>query len=107
MIEIVAFASLSPHGRAARSEANHHDEAAVHDAATTRGHLGAASNYNPILEQLHMFPPLPLRLMIAPYTSNETLARVQLGSTQFSHLDPSNQVDQLTQIVDDQNNLIG
>ncbi|KAL6294102.1 hypothetical protein ACE6H2_002244 [Prunus campanulata] len=76
----VAATSLPPHGLKVGSKAHHHDDAAVQDAATTHGHLGATSNYSPILEQLHLFPPLPLRLTIAPYTSNETLARVQLGS---------------------------
>ncbi|CAL9025412.1 unnamed protein product, partial [Prunus brigantina] len=68
-------ASWPPHGLAAGSEAHHHDEALVHYATTTCGHLGVAANYDLILEQLH-----PLALPpIAPYTSNETLVRVQLG----------------------------
>ncbi|CAL9000656.1 unnamed protein product, partial [Prunus brigantina] len=54
-----------------------------------------------------------LHCLHAPaYTSNETLAHVQLGSTHFSHPDPRSQVDlnlrvdQLTQRMDDQNNLM-
>ncbi|CAL2260466.1 unnamed protein product [Prunus armeniaca] len=47
------------------------------------------------------------------HTSNETLAHVQLDSTQFSPPNPSNQADlnlrvkQLTYKVDDQNQLVG
>lgn len=47
------------------------------------------------------------------HTSNETLAHVQLDSTQFSPPNPSSQADlnlivkQLTHRVDDQNQLVG
>ena len=71
------------------------------------------ADFGPILEQLQPLPPLPPRSTHAPtYTSNETLARVQLGSTHFSPPDPRSQVDlnlrvdQLTQRMDDQNNLM-
>ncbi|CAL2271330.1 unnamed protein product [Prunus armeniaca] len=59
------------------------------------------------------FPPLPPCLTHAhAYTSNETLAHVQLGSTHFSPPDPQSQadlnlrVDQLAQRMDDQTNLM-
>ena len=75
--------------------------------------LTTTADFGPILEQLQPFPPLPPRPTHAPaYTSNETLARVQLGSTHFSPPDPRSQadlnlrVDQLTQRMDDQNNLM-
>ncbi|KAI5349528.1 hypothetical protein L3X38_002416 [Prunus dulcis] len=75
--------------------------------------LTTTADFGPILEQLQPFPPLPPRSTHAPtYTSNETLARVQLGSTHFSHPDPRSQVDlnmrvdQLTQRMDNQNNLM-
>ncbi|KAI5333485.1 hypothetical protein L3X38_023616 [Prunus dulcis] len=75
--------------------------------------LTTTADFGPILEQLQPFPPLPPRSTHAPkYTSNETRARVQLGSTYFSPPDPQSQVDlnlrvdQLTQRMDDQNNLM-
>ncbi|CAL8152778.1 unnamed protein product [Prunus armeniaca] len=67
----------------------------------------------PPIKQLQAFPPLPPRSTHAlAYTSSETLARVQLGSTRFSPPDPQSQadlnlrVDQLAQRVDDQNALM-
>ncbi|CAL8133844.1 unnamed protein product [Prunus armeniaca] len=77
-----------------------------------QGGLTTTANFGPILVQLQAFPLLPPCSTHAPaYTSNETLARVQLGSTHFSPPDPRSQVDlnlrvdQLTQRMDDQNNL--
>ncbi|CAL9005079.1 unnamed protein product [Prunus brigantina] len=86
----------------------------LHGTATEHGGtLVTTTDLGPILEQLQAFPPLPPRSTHAPgYTSNETLARVQLGSTHFSPPDPRSQVDlnmrvdQLAQRMDDQTNLI-
>ncbi|CAL9010859.1 unnamed protein product [Prunus brigantina] len=87
--------------------------AAEHGGTSHPGGLTTAADFGPILEQLQAFPPLPSRSTHAPaYTSNETLAHMQLGSTHFSHPDPRSQVDlnlrvdQLTQRMDDQNNLM-
>ncbi|CAL9021637.1 unnamed protein product, partial [Prunus brigantina] len=53
------------------------------------GPAAGSSHLRPVLEQLQLFPPLPPRSTHAPaYTSNETLARVQLGSTHFSPPNP-------------------
>ncbi|CAL2238995.1 unnamed protein product [Prunus armeniaca] len=85
----------------------------LYGGTSHQGGLTTTANFGPILEQLQSFPPLPPRSTHAPtYTSNETLARVQLGSTHFSPLDPRSQVylnlrvDHLTQRMDDQNNLM-
>ncbi|CAL8174054.1 unnamed protein product [Prunus armeniaca] len=87
--------------------------AAEHGGTSHQGGLITTTDLGPVLEQLQAFPPLPSRSTHAPaYTSNETLARVQLGSTHFSHPDPRNQadlslrVDELGQRMDDQSNLM-
>ncbi|CAL2257680.1 unnamed protein product [Prunus armeniaca] len=87
--------------------------AAEHGGTSHQGGLVTTTDLGLVLEQLQAFPPLPPRSTHAPaYTSNETLARVQLGSTHFSPLDPQSQadlnlrVDQLAQRMDDQSNLI-
>ncbi|CAL2258502.1 unnamed protein product [Prunus armeniaca] len=68
----------------------------------------------PVLEQIHSLPPLQPHLMYAPvYESNEALSHMWLGPMHTTLLNPhsqvhfNSQVDQLTQRVDDQNNLIG
>ncbi|CAL9029673.1 unnamed protein product [Prunus brigantina] len=87
--------------------------ATEHGGTSHQGGLVTTTDLGPVLEQLQAFPPLPPRSTHAPaYTSNETLARVQLGSTRFSHPDPQSQadlnlrVDQLAQRMDDQNALM-
>ncbi|CAL9019861.1 unnamed protein product [Prunus brigantina] len=72
------------------------------------------SDVVPVLEQIHSLPPLRSHLTYAPvYTSNGALAHMPLGPMHNTLLDPRSQVDlnsrvdQLTQKVDDQNNLIG
>ncbi|CAL9000817.1 unnamed protein product [Prunus brigantina] len=89
------------------------DTAAEHGGTSHQGGLVTTADLDPVLEQLQAFLPLPPRSTHAPtYTSNETLARVQLGSTHFSPSDPRSQadlslrVDQLAQRMDDQSNLM-
>ncbi|BFG41484.1 hypothetical protein CerSpe_277580 [Prunus speciosa] len=64
---------------------------------------------SPVLEQIHPLPHLPPHLTYAPvYASNGALAHMPLGSLHTSgQVDLNSRVDQLTQRVDDQNNLIG
>ncbi|CAL9011798.1 unnamed protein product [Prunus brigantina] len=63
--------------------------AAKHGGTSHQGGLVTTANLGPVLEQLKAFPPLPPHLTHAPaYTSHETLAHVQLGSTHFSPPDP-------------------
>ncbi|CAL2258387.1 unnamed protein product [Prunus armeniaca] len=65
-----------------------------HGGTSHQGGLVTTTDLGPVLEQLQAFPPLPPRSMYAPaYTSNETLARVLLGSTHFSPPDPQSQAD--------------
>ncbi|CAL8175795.1 unnamed protein product [Prunus armeniaca] len=53
-----------------------------HGGTSYQGGLVTTTDLGPVLEQLQAFPPLPPRSTHAPaYTSNETLALVQLGST--------------------------
>ncbi|CAL2244444.1 unnamed protein product [Prunus armeniaca] len=87
--------------------------AAEHGGTSYQGGLVTTADLGPVLEQLQAFPPLPPRSTHAPaHTSNETLARVQLGSTHFSPPDPRSQadlslrVDQLAQRMDDQSDLM-
>ncbi|CAL8168141.1 unnamed protein product [Prunus armeniaca] len=68
----------------------------------------------PVLEQIHYVPPLRSHLTYAPVcASNGALPHMPLGPMHTTLLDPRSQVDlnsrvdQLTQKVDDQNNLIG
>ncbi|CAL8130617.1 unnamed protein product [Prunus armeniaca] len=89
-----------------------HNTTAEHSRTSHQGGL-TTTDFGLILEQLQAFPTLPPRSTHAPaYTSNETLACVELGSTHFSPPDPRSQVDlnlrvdQLTQRMDDQNNLM-
>ncbi|CAL9026827.1 unnamed protein product [Prunus brigantina] len=72
------------------------------------------SDVVPVLEQIHSLPSLRSHLTYAPvYASNGALAHMPLGPMHNTLLDPRSQVDlnsrvdQLTQKVDDQNNLIG
>ncbi|CAL2264535.1 unnamed protein product [Prunus armeniaca] len=66
--------------------------AAEHGGTSHQGGLTTTGNLGSVLEQLQAFPPLPPRSTHVPaYTSNETLARVQLGSTHFSPPDPQSQ----------------
>ncbi|CAL2253128.1 unnamed protein product [Prunus armeniaca] len=68
--------------------------AAEHGGTSHQGGLITTVDLGLILEQLQAFPPLPPRSTHAPaYTSNETLAHVQLGSTHFSPPDPRSQAD--------------
>ncbi|CAL8996847.1 unnamed protein product [Prunus brigantina] len=90
-----------------RGTATEHGGTSHQDGPVTITDLGS------VLEQIQAFPPLPPRSTHAPaYTSDETLARVQLGSTHFSPPDPRSQVDlnlrvdQLAQRMDDQTNLM-
>ncbi|CAL2256277.1 unnamed protein product [Prunus armeniaca] len=87
--------------------------ATEHGGTSHQGGLVTTTDLGPVLEQLQAFPPLPPRSTHAPaYRSNETLARVQLGSTRFSPPDPQSQadlnlrIDQLAQRMDDQNALM-
>ncbi|CAL2278333.1 unnamed protein product [Prunus armeniaca] len=87
--------------------------AAEHGGTSHQGGLVTTADLGPVLEQLQAIPSLPPRSTHAPaHTSNETLARVQLGSTHFSPPDPRSQadlslrVDQLAQRMDDQSNLM-
>ncbi|CAL9001649.1 unnamed protein product [Prunus brigantina] len=87
--------------------------ATEHGGTSHQGGLVTTTDLGPVLEQLQQFPPLPPRSTHAhAYTSNETLARAQLGSTHFSPPDPRSQadhnmgVDQLAQRMDDQTNLL-
>ncbi|CAL8083178.1 unnamed protein product [Prunus armeniaca] len=87
--------------------------AAEHGGTSYQGGLVTTADLGPILEQLQAIPSLPPRSTHAPaHTSNETLARVQLGSTHFSPPDPRSQadlsmrVDQLAQRMDNQSDLM-
>ncbi|CAL8150091.1 unnamed protein product [Prunus armeniaca] len=65
--------------------------AAEHGGTSHQGGLITTVDLGLILEQLQALPP---RSTHAPaYTSNETLAHVQLGSTHFSPPDPRSQAD--------------
>ncbi|CAL8175713.1 unnamed protein product [Prunus armeniaca] len=86
---------------------------AEHGGTSYQGGLVTTADLGPVLEQLQAIPSLPPRSTYAPaHTSNETLARVQLGSTHFSPPDPRSQadlslrVDQLAQRMDDQSDLM-
>ncbi|CAL8168198.1 unnamed protein product [Prunus armeniaca] len=109
LASIVVVPSQGPVARSSHL----HSTAAGHGGTSHQGGLTTTADFGPILEQLQGFPPLPPRSMHAPtYTTNKTLASVQLGSTHFSPPDPRSQVDlnlrvdQLTQRMDDQNNLM-
>ncbi|CAL8168573.1 unnamed protein product [Prunus armeniaca] len=114
-IDMVApppLATVPPTGPAAGSR-NLRGTAAEHGGTSHQGGLVTTTDLGPVLEQLQAFPSLPPRSTHAlGYTSNETLARVQLGSTRFSPPNPQSQadfnlrVDQLAQIMDDQNALM-
>ncbi|CAL2264002.1 unnamed protein product [Prunus armeniaca] len=87
--------------------------AAEHGGTSHQGGLVTTADLGSVLEQLQAIPSLPPRSTHAPaHTSNETLARVQLGSTHFSPPDPRSQadlslrVDQLAQRMDDQSDLM-
>ncbi|BFG19662.1 hypothetical protein CerSpe_059360 [Prunus speciosa] len=90
-----------------------HGTTAEHGGTSHQSGLVTTADLGPVLEQLHPFPPLHPRSTHAPaYTSNEALARMQLGSTHFSPPDPRSQadlnlrVDQLALRMDDQSNLM-
>ncbi|CAL8990540.1 unnamed protein product [Prunus brigantina] len=114
-IDMVApppLTTVPPTGPAAESS-NLRGAAAEHGGTSNQGGLVTTTDLGPVLEQLQAFPPLPPRSTHAlGYISNETLARVQLGSTHFSQPDPRSQadhnlrVDQLAQRMDDQNALM-
>ncbi|CAL9004827.1 unnamed protein product [Prunus brigantina] len=112
MVAPPPLATVPLTGPAAESS-NLRGTAAEHGGTSHQGGLVTTTDLGPVLEQLQAFPPLPPRSMHAlGYASNETLARVQLGSTRFSPPDPQSQadhnlrVDQLAQRMDDQNALI-
>ncbi|CAL2246786.1 unnamed protein product [Prunus armeniaca] len=112
MVAPPPLATVTPTGPATESS-NLRGTAAEHGGTSHQGGLITTTDLGPVLEQLQAFPPLPPRSTHAlAYTSSETLARVQLGSTRFSHPDPQSQadlnlrVDQLAQRMDDQNALM-
>ena len=75
-----------------RLEIHLHCAAVTHGWTSHHDYSCTVMSYSLILEQVHHFPHLPPCLKFAPpYTFNEKLARVQLGSAQFSHSDPSSQ----------------
>ncbi|CAL8162082.1 unnamed protein product [Prunus armeniaca] len=85
-----------------------------HSAARFATQPHGYSDIVPVLEQIHSLPPLRSHLTYAPvYASNGVLVHMLLGSMHTTLLDPRSQVDlnsrvdQLTQKVDDQNNLFG
>ncbi|CAL9025743.1 unnamed protein product, partial [Prunus brigantina] len=101
-----------PTGPAAESS-NLRGTTTEHGGTSHQGGLVTTTDLGPVLEQRQAFLLLPPRSTHAPaYTSNETLAHVQLGSTHFSPPDPRSQadlnlrVDQLAQRMDDQTNLM-
>ncbi|CAL8992969.1 unnamed protein product [Prunus brigantina] len=114
-IDLVApppLVTVPPTGPAVGSS-NLRGTATEHGGTSHQGGLVTTTDLGPILEQLQAFPLLPPHLTHAPaYTSNETLARVQLGSTHFSPPDPRSQadlnqrVDQLAQRLDGQTDLM-
>ncbi|CAL2259914.1 unnamed protein product [Prunus armeniaca] len=70
------------------------DTVAEHGGTSHQGGFVTTTDLGPVLKQLQAFPPLPPRSTHAPaYTSNETLAHVQLGSMHFSPPDPRSQAD--------------
>ncbi|CAL8153780.1 unnamed protein product [Prunus armeniaca] len=112
MVAPPPLATVPPTGPATESS-NLRGTAAEHGGTSHQGGLVTTTDLGPVLEQLQAFPPLPPRSTHAlAYTSSETLARVQLGSTRFSPPDPQSQadlnlrVDQLAQRMDDQNALM-
>ncbi|CAL2271791.1 unnamed protein product [Prunus armeniaca] len=112
MVAPPPLATMPPTGPAAGSS-NLRGTAAEHSGTSHQGELVTTTDLGSVLEQLQAFPPLPPRSMHAlGYTSNENLARVQLGSTRFSPPDPQSQADlnlradQLAQRIDDQNALM-
>ncbi|CAL8091079.1 unnamed protein product [Prunus armeniaca] len=109
MVALPPLATVPPTGPATES-GNLRGTAAEHGGTSHQGGLVTTTDLGPVLEQLQAFPSLPPRSTHAPaYTSSETLARVQLGSTRFSPPDPQSQadlnmrVDQIAQRMDDQN----
>ncbi|CAL9011995.1 unnamed protein product [Prunus brigantina] len=62
--------------------------ATEHGGTSHQGGLVTTTDLGPVLEQLQALPPLPPHSTHAlTYTSNETLARVQLGSTETQRMD--------------------
>ncbi|CAL2230030.1 unnamed protein product [Prunus armeniaca] len=114
-IDMVApppLTTVPPTGPVTKSS-NLRGTAAEHGGTSHQGGLFTTTDLGSVLEQLQAFPPLPPRSTHAlEYTSNETLAHMQLGSTRFSPPDPQSQadlnmrVDQLAQRMDDQNALM-
>ncbi|CAL9004999.1 unnamed protein product [Prunus brigantina] len=90
-IDMVApppLTTVQPTGPAAGCS-NLRGTAAEHGGTSHQGGLVTTTDLGPVSEQLQAFPPLPPRSTHAPaYTSNETLARVQLGPTHFSPPNP-------------------
>ncbi|CAL8992737.1 unnamed protein product, partial [Prunus brigantina] len=112
MVAPPPLTTVPPTGPTAESS-NLRGAATEHGRTSNQGGLVTTTDLGPVLEQLQAFPPLPPRSTHAlGYISNETLARVQLGSTHFSQPDPRSQadhnlrVDQLAQRMDDQNALM-
>ncbi|CAL2238821.1 unnamed protein product [Prunus armeniaca] len=93
MVAPPPLATVSPTGPATESS-NLRGTATEHGGNSHQGGLVTTIDLGPVLEQLQAFPPLPPRSTHAlAYTSSETLARVQLGSTRFSPPDPQSQAD--------------
>ncbi|CAL8999941.1 unnamed protein product [Prunus brigantina] len=84
----------TPPTRPAAGSSNLRGTATEHGGTSHEGGLVTTTDLGPVLEKLQAFLLLPSCSTHAPaYTSNETLARVQLGSTHFSHPDPRSQAD--------------
>ncbi|CAL2239105.1 unnamed protein product [Prunus armeniaca] len=112
MVPPPPFTTVPPTGPAAGSS-NLCGTAIEHGGTSHQGRLVTITDLGPVFKQLQAFTPLPPRSTHSPaYTSNETLARVQLDSIHFSPPDPRSQadhnlrVDQLAQRMDDQTNLM-
>lgn len=85
----MAMITLQPHSLTIGFEDFHRSTTAIHGGTSRHNCSVSAVSHGSILEQVLSFPPFPPRFMCAPtHSFNETLAYVQLGSTQFSRPDP-------------------
>ncbi|KAL6277143.1 hypothetical protein ACE6H2_020744 [Prunus campanulata] len=110
----VTSTALQPQAQAAGAAMPRHpafgtQQQPHHSAAGFAAQLHGYFDVVPVLEQIHYLPPLPLHLTYAPvYASSGALAHMPLGPMHTSgQVDLNSRVDQLTQRIDDQNNLIG
>ncbi|CAL8154327.1 unnamed protein product [Prunus armeniaca] len=86
--------AIPTQGPVARSSHLHGNEPTEHGGTSHECGLITTTDLGSILEQLQAFPPLPPRSKHAPtYTSKESLACMQLGSSHFSPPDPRSQAD--------------